>query len=402
MNKKVTMSLITILMFAGSMLHLTEAEALENSEDSESKPLELLEEDVSQTQAKIDDYIIEITEDEENRDRIIDEIETYEQKITELEKQLEDYDAVILSDNQASQTDAESVSFIEIIMSTDSISNMFKELSDANELASTQRQVMFEQETTQSELKKAMENMEYEQEELAKIEAEIESGRADVISQRNELDDKIIQMTKEFEMSDEEQEELFTEKDSIMERTSHLDKEMEANKQRIFKEESEKNERLAKEKSEKEAKEKDTEKQKKDTQDANTSSVDTKGWIRPASGRISSSYGYREHPVTGEKDSLHAGTDIAGGGAIVASRAGTVASAAFSDTYGNSVIIDHGDGYSTLYAHMQANLSVSPGQSVSQGQQLGIMGTTGRSTGVHLHFEVRKDGATIDPMNFIK
>ena len=59
---------------------------------------------------------------------------------TELEKQLEDYDAVILSDNQASQTDAESVSFIEIIMSTDSISNMFKELSDANELASTQRQ----------------------------------------------------------------------------------------------------------------------------------------------------------------------------------------------------------------------------------------------------------------------
>ncbi|MGO2604014.1 MAG: peptidoglycan DD-metalloendopeptidase family protein [Alkalibacterium gilvum] len=402
MNKKMTISLITILMFAGSMLHLTEAEALENSEDSESKPLELLEEDVSQTQAKIDDYIIEITEDEENRDRIIDEIETYEQKITELEKQLEDYDAVILSDNQASQTDAESVSFIEIIMSTDSISNMFKELSDANELASTQRQVMFEQETTQSELKKAMENMEYEQEELAKIEAEIESGRADVISQRNELDDKIIQMTKEFEMSDEEQEELFTEKDSIMERTSHLDKEMEANKQRIFKEESEKNERLAKEKSEKEAKEKDTEKQKKDTQDANTSSVDTEGWIRPASGRISSSYGYRVHPVTGEKDSLHAGTDIAGGGAIVASRAGTVTSAEFSDTYGYSVIIDHGDGYSTLYAHMQANLSVAPGQSVSQGQQLGIMGTTGRSTGVHLHFEVRKDGATIDPMDFIK
>lgn len=396
------MSLITILMFAGSMLHLTEAEALENSEDSESKPLELLEEDVSQTQAKIDDYIIEITEDEENRDRIIDEIETYEQKITELEKQLEDYDAVILSDNQASQTDAESVSFIEIIMSTDSISNMFKELSDANELASTQRQVMFEQETTQSELKKAMENMEYEQEELAKIETEIESGRADVISQRNELDDKIIQMTKEFEMSDEEQEELFTEKDSIMERTSHLDKEMEANKQRIFKEESEKNERLAKEKSEKEAKEKDTEKQKKDTQDANTSSVDTEGWIRPASGRISSSYGYRVHPVTGEKDSLHAGTDIAGGGAIVASRAGTVTSAEFSDIYGYSVIIDHGDGYSTLYAHMQANLSVAPGQSVSQGQQLGIMGTTGRSTGVHLHFEVRKDGATIDPMDFIK
>ena len=145
--------------------------------------------------------------------------------------------------------------------------------------------------------------MEYEQEELAKIEAEIESGRADVISQRNELDDKIIQMTKEFEMSDEEQEELFTEKDSIMERTSHLDKEMEANKQRIFKEESEKNRAFSKKKKKvrRKQKKKDTEKQKKDTQDANTSSVDTKGWIRPTSGRISSSYGYRRQSCNRRK-----------------------------------------------------------------------------------------------------
>lgn len=389
-------------MFAGSMLHLTEAEALENSEDSESKPLELLEEDVSQAQAKIDEYVVEITENEEDKDISKNKIETYKQNITEVEKQLEDYDAVMLSDNQTNQPETESASFIEIIMSTDSLSDMFTELRDANELASTHRQIMFEQETTQSELEKAMENMEHEQKELSNIEAEIESGRADLITQRNKLDDKIIQMAKEYEMSDKEQEKLLTEKDSIMERTSHLDKEMKANKQRIFKEEDKKAERLAEEKREKEAKEKDTEKQKKDTQDANTSSVDTEGWIRPASGRISSSYGYRVHPVTGEKDSLHAGTDIAGGGAIVASRAGTVTSAEFSDTYGYSVIIDHGDGYSTLYAHMQANLSVAPGQSVSQGQQLGIMGTTGRSTGVHLHFEVRKDGATIDPMNFIK
>lgn len=126
------------------------------------------------------------------------------------------------------------------------------------------------------------------------------------------------------------------------------------------------------------------------------------GWLRPASGYISSSYGYRTHPVTGQRSSFHNGIDIAGGGPIRASRAGRVTAASYSGTYGYRVIVDHGNGYSTLYAHMQPGLSVSVGQNVSQGQQLGIMGTTGRSTGVHLHFEVRQNGRTVNPMNFIR
>ncbi|MFO8069145.1 MAG: peptidoglycan DD-metalloendopeptidase family protein [Alkalibacterium sp.] len=125
------------------------------------------------------------------------------------------------------------------------------------------------------------------------------------------------------------------------------------------------------------------------------------GWIRPASGYISSPFGYRTHPVTGQSLSFHSGVDIAGSGSIRASRAGTVTAASYSGSYGYRVIVDHGDGYSTLYAHMQPGLSVSTGRRVSQGQQLGIMGTTGRSTGVHLHFEVRKSGRAVNPMNYI-
>ena len=133
----------------------------------------------------------------------------------------------------------------------------------------------------------------------------------------------------------------------------------------------------------------------------NSAPASNSGWARPASGRITSPFGYRTHPVTGQQGSFHAGVDIAGSGPIRASRAGTVTQASFSGSYGYTVIIDHGNGYSTLYAHMQPNLSVAPGQSVSQGQQLGIMGTTGRSTGVHLHFEVRKNGSVVNPMNYI-
>lgn len=141
-------------------------------------------------------------------------------------------------------------------------------------------------------------------------------------------------------------------------------------------------------------------KAEKEKEEASTSS--NGGWLRPASGYFSSSYGYRIHPVTHERGSFHNGLDIAGGGPIRAARAGRVVAASYSGTYGNRVIIDHGDGYRSLYAHMQTGLSVSVGQSVSQGQQLGIMGTTGRSTGVHLHFIIYKNGRTVNPAHYIR
>ncbi|MDZ7835930.1 MAG: M23 family metallopeptidase [Alkalibacterium sp.] len=142
-------------------------------------------------------------------------------------------------------------------------------------------------------------------------------------------------------------------------------------------------------------------KRRKRKEQAATSSSNS-GWLRPASGYISSPFGYRTHPVTGARGSFHAGVDIAGSGSIRAARSGRVTAASYSGSYGYRVIVDHGNGYSTLYAHMKSNLSVSVGQSVSQGQQLGIMGTTGRSTGVHLHFEVRKNGSAVNPMNYIR
>lgn len=108
----------------------------------------------------------------------------------------------------------------------------------------------------------------------------------------------------------------------------------------------------------------------------------------------------RKHPLTG-KSKLHSGIDIAGGGPIVAARAGKVVQATYSGGFGYTVLIDHGDGYSSRYAHMKPSLSVAPGQTVSQGQQLGIMGTTGTSTGVHLHFEILKGGSTVDPLPYI-
>ncbi|WP_327229074.1 LysM peptidoglycan-binding domain-containing protein [Trichococcus paludicola] len=130
----------------------------------------------------------------------------------------------------------------------------------------------------------------------------------------------------------------------------------------------------------------------------------TGAFIKPASGYISSPFGYRTSPINGALE-FHRGIDLAGSGNISASQAGVVEVATYHYSYGNYVVINHGkiNGVTikTLYAHMQSGLSVSVGQTVSQGQKIGVMGTTGSSTGVHLHFEVQENGTVVNPVNYI-
>ncbi len=125
-------------------------------------------------------------------------------------------------------------------------------------------------------------------------------------------------------------------------------------------------------------------------------------WPVPCSTRVTSRFGYRTDPFTGETR-YHSGIDIDGygndGNAIVAADGGTVVTATYSDGYGNYIIIDHGNGYQTLYAHM-SGMAVGSGSSVSKGQVIGYLGATGRATGTHCHFEVFINGERTDPAGF--
>ncbi|NQX46649.1 M23 family metallopeptidase [Paenibacillus tritici] len=116
----------------------------------------------------------------------------------------------------------------------------------------------------------------------------------------------------------------------------------------------------------------------------------------PVSGAmISSSYGERWGRA-------HKGVDLVSGNrTIKAADAGTVSFAGVQSGYGNVVIVDHNNGYVTYYGHL-SRISVSAGQKLGQGSQIGIMGSTGRSTGTHLHFEIRKNGTAINPMKYLK
>lgn len=123
-------------------------------------------------------------------------------------------------------------------------------------------------------------------------------------------------------------------------------------------------------------------------------------WPCPSYSRISSPYGYRTHPISGKRK-LHKGLDIAAssGNPVIAAASGTVVKSYFSSSYGNYVVISHGGGTMTAYAHMTRRL-VSAGDRVAAGQQIGTVGSTGNSTGPHLHFEVYSGGSTVNPMNY--
>jgi murein DD-endopeptidase MepM/ murein hydrolase activator NlpD len=126
----------------------------------------------------------------------------------------------------------------------------------------------------------------------------------------------------------------------------------------------------------------------------------SESFVWPLAGRLTSYYGRRNISVNG--NTFHAGLDIAAktGTPITASRPGTVTKASWGGSYGYVVYLDHGDGSQTRYAH-QSQLAVRVGQYVNQGDTVGYVGSTGASTGPHLHFEIRFSGRSVDPLGYL-
>jgi len=124
-------------------------------------------------------------------------------------------------------------------------------------------------------------------------------------------------------------------------------------------------------------------------------------WPCPSSGRVTSVFGWRKHPVLGV-NRFHNGIDVGAktGSSILAAYHGTVVASSYTSAMGNYIMIDHGDGLYTIYMHCSA-LYVSKGQSVSRGDTIGAVGSTGLSTGPHLHFSVRRNGEYVNPLDYV-
>ena len=271
------------------------------------------------------------------------------------------------------------VSYWSILFNAENFSDMLDRLADIDAVMDYDNQVM-------EELTAARQELERLQAELESARAEEQAAREQQEAKRAEQQAKVAQAQKLLDQINADVAELNRQLDDEMEGAAEIQAEI-ARKQKQLEEER---------------------RQNNVTIDSETNYL----WPLPGYYRLTSLFGYRIHPITGKANN-HTGIDIPapagtaildtqgivdapGGTPIQACKSGQVVTSAYHYSYGNYVVIDHGNGNSTLYAHMSSR-AVSEGQMVSQGQTIGYVGTTGSSTGNHLHLEVRDNYTRVDP-----
>lgn len=407
--------------------NINQAEEEMNALDSERQELT---NEITNLQSSIDDLVSQIQEQENEIARLEKEIEKLQKEIKELQEKIDKRNEVLADQARGVQTVASPESIIDMVLSAESVTDLFGKIEVINLLVNNNYSIMEEQIKDQNTVKENKLKVDAAKDESDQVKAEMEANHGVLLSQRKELDNKVQVVTEKFNLTNKERKDLLNKRTEIASRSNSISNEIKSEKDRIAKEQA----RIAAEKKAK-AKAEEAAKLEVSTSTSgsgskpsnlnqnlssgsgsgsstgnsnnsgssntgNTSKPNSGGWIRPASGRVSSEYGMRIHPITGQRK-LHGGIDIAGGGSIVAAKEGRVITAGYHSSWGNYVRIDHGGGIISLYAHMQPGLNVSAGQTVSQGQRLGTMGTTGSSTGVHLHFEIYQNGSRVNPRNYV-
>lgn len=281
------------------------------------------------------------------------------------------------------------VSYLDVLLSSTSFTD-FLERADSLQAIANQDHVLLEEHKQDKDLLvEQQEKLNNEYDKVKKLYADAESRRSTLEKKEEEKQQLIAKYYAEIEESDdisEEQEKLLVE--LATKRAS-----------------------LEKEKNKLKAAQVYTYKRKKSSSSSSSSGSSSGGFQGgggsmglPVTGaRLSSGYGSRIHPITGKRKT-HTGVDLAApqGTDIHAAEGGVVIVAEWWSGYGNTVIIDHGDNVWTLYGHIRnGGIKVEKGQQVKRGEKIAEVGSTGNSTGPHLHFEVRINGNPVDPMPYL-
>lgn len=324
-----------------------------------------LDADIANTQSQIDireDMIAALTELVAQKEQ---ELTIAQQKEQEQYEQFKTRIRVMYEQGETT--------YLEVLLSSADFSDFLSRYEIVTQIATYDKN-LFE------ELKALKEDIATKKLELETDKAEEESARAALVASKNELDTQMANRANSMKALESSEADTKASYDEIEQEEARINNQID----KMVKEMEEEARRKAAESG-------------KPVVDY---SGDTFGWPLPGHTRISCVYGMREHPVTGVYK-LHTGVDLPAptGTKIVAAQSGTVITAGYSSAWGNYVVISHGGGLSTLYAHM-SKLGTTKGAEVKMGEQIGKVGSTGYSTGPHLHFEVRKNSGTIDPMSF--
>ena len=309
-----------------------------------------------------------------------------------------------------------SLSYWSVLFKASSFADLLDRLNMIQEIAAADQRRLKEMNQAAQEVAAARDSLEVEKAELEGTRAELDVLQEELDGKRAEADKllhELIAKGKEYEQmvdAAEADEEALLAQIAAAEKAYNEAKAAEdAERKRREEEERKKREEEEKKKQEEANKNNNSSSggssgNTSGTQEPSTEKPSSsEGWIKPCKYKLlTSPYGWRTHPVYGDRR-FHSGVDLAGseGSAIYAARSGTVTTATYNSTSGYYVTINHGDGYSSSYLHMTGYI-VKVGQKVSRGQVIGYMGSTGVSTGPHLHFSIYYNGSTVNPASYIK
>lgn len=422
--------------------------------DKHKQEAEAVKQDITKTRELLDQVKDEQTTVAQQLEAIEKDIKTKEAELAKIEKKLEET-LVALEDTRVELKEAEDearqfkelmadrlcamymtegTSYLELLFSAKSLNDFLDRLEMVKLMITYDNQVLDKMVELQNAIKE-------KEAELAAQEETIRQTKAQIIEQKKKIEDR-KQERLNLMAQLKEQEREYLENLEILEQTS---KEIEKTIQRLLHEQElkrqqeeqrrkeEEQRRIEEERRRQEEQQRKEEEQKQDSsgeqnqgdnnqgsgqEDQNRGSNDkqdsnqsggsqntgsTLTWPVPGYYTITSSYGNRWHPVH-NRYAFHTGIDISGSGVngknVVAAADGVVILSEYYGGYGNTVIIDHGGGLQTLYAH-GSQLLVSAGQKVTRGQAVMKVGSTGVSTGPHLHFEVRINGSHTNPLPYL-
>ena len=359
MKRIISAALICSMLFSANSYIYTNAESTESKLKANQEKQEELDDKINNLNKKTEKIEEKIKSSNERIEKINKESEKLKKEIKQLEEDI--------TSNQESLAERLKVinnnytlGYLKVILSSNSISDFLNNIYIVQEVVKQDKQMLNDLENNKNEIKDKKE-----------------------ILDKNKEEEKVI-------------------KDELVKDKENLDKdkiELKKLKEELVKEEEELEKKLQKIAAQKAATSSDS----NNLSNSNSSGtvISNGSWPVPGYNRVSSPFGYRIHPVLGIKK-LHTGIDIPAptGTPTVAVSSGTVIYSGVQGSYGNTVMIQHDNGLVSLYAH-NSSLVVNVGDKVKKGQVVAKIGSTGRSTGPHLHFEIRVNGTAQNPLNYL-
>ena len=349
--------------------------------------------DLSQQKKELQSKISALSDDIANnmkkKELLDSEISVLSSEISNVESQISTY-AELITQTEAELLDAQereaaqyelfckrvrameergTISYWSVLFKADSFTDLLSRLDFINEIMDSDQKVIQDLQDLQAEIEEKKESLETQKAESEAAKAELVSKKSELNKQREAANALVAQLRASKSEYQEDMDDLSAEAEAVPAQIRKLSKELAAQQ----------------------------------AAQGKPSNAALGGYIWPVSSRrITSTFGGRASPG-GIGSTNHKGIDIGGVGyttEIHAAKAGTVIVSQYSRSYGNYVVVSHGSGNTTLYAHMSSR-KVSVGQYVNQGDVLGITGSTGNSTGPHLHFEITESGVRINPLNYL-